>query len=207
MIYNENIVKRLKRSSLIAGGLSGFAGLLVFLLIHHFGITPIWFILPLGLLIAGLGGLAVGWAYGELLPALPPRPWTAVAIVGLISVILLPSFILAELRGPMFDVTVPAGVLLISTQRAAALFVLELLVTSTLVGALVGWLIGRTARAALATALAGFAFALGPGHNIPFLGSTPGSIKGFLLLLVIVCVSAVVLVEVERRLSTAGGNP
>lgn len=183
------------------------AGLLVFLVIHHFWITPIWFILPLGLLIAALGGLAVGWAYGELLPALPPRPWISIAVIALIAVILLPSFILAELRGPMFDVTVPAGVLLISTGRATTIFVLELLATSTLVGALAGWLIGHTARAALATALAGFVFALGPGHNIPFLGSTPGSVKGFLLLLVIVCVSAVVLVEVERRLSTERGKP
>ncbi len=104
----------------------------------------------------------------------------------------------------MFDITVPAGVLLISTGRAATLFILELLVTSTMMGALVGWLIGHTARAALATALAAFVFALGPGHNIPFLGSTPGSVKGFLLLLVIVCVSAVVLVEVEWRLSRVG---
>ncbi len=207
MIHYETIVRRVKRPSLIAGVLSGMAGLLVFLVIHHFWITPIWFILPLGLLIAALGGLAVGWAYGELLPALPPRPWTSIAVIALIAVILLPSFILAELRGPMFDVTVPAGVLLISTGRATTIFVLELLATSTLVGALAGWLIGHTARAALATALAGFVFALGPGHNIPFLGSTPGSVKGFLLLLVIVCVSAVVLVEVERRLSTERGKP
>ncbi len=207
MIHYETIVRRVKRPSLIAGVLSGMAGLLVFLVIHHFWITPIWFILPLGLLIAALGGLAVGWAYGELLPALPPRPWISIAVIALIAVILLPSFILAELRGPMFDVTVPAGVLLISTGRATTIFVLELLATSTLVGALAGWLIGHTARAALATALAGFVFALGPGHNIPFLGSTPGSVKGFLLLLVIVCVSAVVLVEVERRLSTERGKP
>lgn len=196
--------KHSNRPPLIAGALSGIAGLLVFLLIHHFWITPIWFVLPLGLLIAALGGLAVGWAYGELQPTLPSRPWTAPAIVALMAVILLPSFVLAELREPMFDVTAPAGVLLISTGGAAMHFILELLVTSTLVGAFAGWLIGRTARAALATALAGLVFALGPGHNIPFLGGTPGSPKGSLLLLVVAAVSAVVLVEVERRLSGEG---
>lgn len=207
MIHYGSTFRRLKLSWLIAGILSGIAGLLVFLVIHQFWIIPIWFVLPLGLLIASVGGCAVGWAYGELLPALPPRPWTAISIIGLIAVILLPSFILAELRQPMFDVTVPAGVLLISTERAAMLFVLELLVTSTVVGALAGWLIRRTARAALATALAGFVFALGPGHNIPFLGGTPGSIKGLLILLVVASVSAIVLVDVEARLSSSGETP
>ena len=48
-------------ADLIAGSLSGIAGLLVFLVIHHFWIRPIWFILPVGLMIAGFGGLAAGW--------------------------------------------------------------------------------------------------------------------------------------------------
>jgi len=60
--------------SLTAGILAGIAGLLVFLLIHHLWIMPIWFILPFGLIVAALGGLAVGWMYGKLLPNLPPRP-------------------------------------------------------------------------------------------------------------------------------------
>lgn len=62
--------------SLVVGIQSGIAGLLVFLIIHHFWIMPIWFILPFGLVVAALGGAAVGWAYGELLPHLPPRPWS-----------------------------------------------------------------------------------------------------------------------------------
>lgn len=48
------------RSHLLAGAFSGAAGLIVFLVIYHFWIMPIWFILPVGLLIAALGGLAVG---------------------------------------------------------------------------------------------------------------------------------------------------
>ena len=48
------------KAALIAGVISGMAGLLVFLTIHHFWIKPIWFIAPIGLMIAGLGGLAVG---------------------------------------------------------------------------------------------------------------------------------------------------
>ena len=85
-------------AALVAGVAAGVAGLLVFLIVHHLWITPIWFILPLGLAVAAVGGAAVGWAYAELLPNLPPRPYTALAIIALITVILLPSFILAELR-------------------------------------------------------------------------------------------------------------
>ncbi|MBI3733405.1 MAG: hypothetical protein HY259_08110, partial [Chloroflexi bacterium] len=66
---------------LIAGVLAGVAGLLVFLTIHHFWIEPIWFILPAGLVIAALGGLAVGWSYAEIRVGLPPRPWMTVSIV------------------------------------------------------------------------------------------------------------------------------
>lgn len=188
------------KSYLLAGALSGFAGLMVFLVIHHFWIKPIWFILPLGLVIAGLGGLAVGWAYMELQPNLPPRPWSIVSWVALIGLILLPSIILAEMRAPMFDVDVPGGLLMMSVGRAAVHFILELLVTATLAGGLAGWLIGRTPRAMLSTALAGFIFALGPGHNIPFLGSTPGTLKGVVILMAIVVVSSVVLVELQARL-------
>ena len=187
-------------SFLIAGVLSGIAGLLVFLIIHHFWILPIWFILPIGVVIAAAGGAAVGWAYLELYANLPPRPWTPLALVGLIAVILLPSIILAELRQPMSDMSVPGGMLVVSSGRATAIFILELLVPATLVGAAAGWLIRHSGRAALATALAGFVFALGPGHNIPFLGRTPGNLKGIVLLLTIVIVSAVVLVETQARL-------
>jgi hypothetical protein len=77
---------------------------------------------------------------------------------------------------------------------ATVVFILELLVTAALVGGLGGWLIGRTPRAALATALAGFIFALGPGHNIPFLGNTPGTLKGIAILLAIILSAAIVLV-------------
>ena len=184
------------RSYLLAGAFSGAAGLIVFLVIHHFWIMPIWFILPVGLLIAALGGLAVGWSYAELHPNLPSHPWSIISWIALIGLILLPSIILAEIRAPMFDVSIPAGLLMMSVGRAAVIFVLELLVTSTLVGGLAGWLIGRTPRAMISTALAGFVFALGPGHNIPFLGSTPGTLKGVFILLSIVLVSASVMVEI-----------
>ncbi len=186
--------------ALTAGVLSGVAGLLVFLVIHHFWIRPIWFILPMGLPIAAGGGLAVGWAYSELLPGLPPRPWSAVVLIAVIGACLTPAVILAQLRPPMFTAMSENAQLTVSTGRAVAIFVFQLLLTAGGVGALAGWWIGGSGRAALATALAGLVFALGPGHNIPFLGNTAAAGKGIVLLLSVVVVSAVVLVEAHIAL-------
>jgi xanthosine utilization system XapX-like protein len=151
----------------IAGAVAGIAGLLAFLALHALWIVPIWFILPVGLLIAGGGGLAVGWAYAELRGRLPARPWTALAVVGLISVILLPAVVLAELQAPVFTLTVAGPVQTVATSMIVARFVGELLATATIAGGLVGCWLGRTRRAALATALAGFVLPLAPGTISP----------------------------------------
>lgn len=192
---NGSLYGQTDRAALIAGVLSGIAGLLVFLALHALWIVPIWFILPVGLMLAGGGGLAVGWAYAELRWRLPRRPWTALAMVGLIVAILLPAFVLAEQQAPVFTVTPAGPVQAVATAIIIVRFVGELLATATIVGGLVGWWLGRTRRAAVATALAGFIFALGPGHNIPFLGGTPGVGKELALMAGVVVVSALVLVE------------
>jgi hypothetical protein len=193
-------------AALIAGISAGIAGLLAFLVIHHLWIKPIWFILPIGLVMAAGGGLAVGWAYSELLPRLPSRPWTILAWAGLVGVTLMPAMVLAQVRSPLFTGTGENAALTVSTGRAVNIFVFDLLLTAALCGGLTGWLIGRTARAALATALASLVFALGPGHNIPFLGNTPATGKGIALLLGIVLIASVVLVEVHAAL-TGGRFP
>ncbi len=187
--------------SLMAGLLSAIAGLLAFLTIHHFWIRPIWFILLPGLGIAGLGGLAIGWSYAEIHSALPPRPWTALAVFALVGAILAPAILLAQLRPPPLDISTGAIIDGSSTAVVFARVVIELLLTATVVGGLAGWWLGRTPQAALATALAGFVFALGPGHNIPLLGNTPVVGKGIVLLVVITAISALVLVEGEAWLS------
>jgi hypothetical protein len=192
------MVESARTRALAPGVLAGVVGLLVFLAVHHLWIAPIWFIAPIGLPIAAAGGAAVGWAYDELSPGLPPRPWTALAIVALIWTILLPGIVLAELRRPFFTLA-PDGsaILAVSVGRVAVGFLTELLVTAVLVGALVGRVIGGTRRASLATAVAGFVFALGPGHNIPFIGGTPGVGKEMVIMAAIIFVSAVVLVETQ----------
>lgn len=52
------------------------------------------------------------------------------------------------------------------------------------------------------TGVAGLVYALGPGHNIPFLAGTPATAKGLLLLPVITVVAAIVLVKATARLKT-----
>ena len=188
-------------TAFMAGVLAGIAGLLAFLVLHALWIVPIWFILPVGLLVAGGGGLAVGWAYVELRHRLPGRPWTALAVVGVIGVILGPAFVLAELQAPVFTVTPAGPVQTVATSLIVARFVGDLLATATLVGGLVGSWLGRTRRAALATAVAGCVFALGPGHNIPFLGGTPGVGKELAIMTAVTLVSALVLVEGDAWLA------
>ncbi len=191
-------------TALIAGLLSGIAGLLVFLTIHHFWIRPIWFILPPGLVIAALGGLAVGWAYAEIRDGLPPRPWTSLAVMALVGVTLTPAIILAQLRPPPLDIATGQVINGQNGWAVSARVVLELLLTAAAVGGLAGWWLGRTPRAALAMALAGLIFAIGPGHNIPLLGNTPVVGKGIILLVVIIIVSAIVLVESQVWLARNG---
>jgi len=187
--------------SLAAGLFAGVVGLLVFLTIHHFWIRPIWFILPAGLPIAALGGAATGWAYDLIRAGLPPRPWTSLAMILLIAVILAPGILFAQTRPSVVDMTtftIPSG----SGSRAVSQFIFELILPAIAIGALAGWLLGRSWQAALATAVAGFVFALGPGHNIPFLGSTPGVTKGLVLLLAITVSSSITLVETSALLAS-----
>jgi len=181
-------------ATFVAGALSGVVGLLVFLTIHHFWIRPIWFIAPVGLIIAALGGVAVAWSYMEIRAGLPPRPWTSLAMIGLIAAILTPAIVLSFTHPPLFDMesaTIRPG----EGGPVALRIGFELVLTATLMGALAGWLIGRSPRAALASAVAGLVFAIGPGHNIPMFGTNPVAFKGLALLLAVVVVSALVLVE------------
>ncbi len=191
-------------TTLIAGLFSGIAGLLVFLTIHHFWIRPIWFILPPGLFIAALGGLAVGWAYSEIQTALPPRPWTTFAVSAIVALTLTPAILLAQLRPPPLDISTGAIIDGSSTGVVIARVVIELLLTATFVGALIGWLLARTPQAAFAMALASLVFAIGPGHNIPLLGNTPAVGKGIVLLTAIIATSAIVLVEGNVLLARFG---
>ena len=187
-------------SYLIGGVLAGVAGLLTFLVIHHFWILPIWFIMPAGLVVAAAGGLAIGWSYSELVTNLPPRPLTSLALFGLVAAILAPSIILAELRRPLLDANMIATAT-VNLAETIPRFIIELPFTAAAIGAVAGWLIVHTSRAAISTALAGVVYALGPGHNIPLLGGTPAAPKGTVLLIAITAVVVIVLVEASAWLT------
>jgi hypothetical protein len=117
-----------RKACLIAGVLAGIAGLLVFLVLHHLWIMPIWFILPAGLVVAAAGGLAAGWAYSELLPGLPARPWTIFAWAALVGLTLAPSIVLGKLRPPLFTGTGDNAALTVSVARV--IFILLAIVLS-----------------------------------------------------------------------------
>jgi hypothetical protein len=180
--------------------MAGVAGLLVFLVAHHIWIKPIWSILPAGLLMAAVGGLAVAWSYFELSDHLPSRPWTVPAYMALIAATLAPAAVLGQLRPALVDVadmSIRPG----DGTTVAVRFMLELVLTAALVGGVAGRLISHSLKGSIATAAAGVAFALGPGHNIPLLGSTPAAAKGLALLALIVFVSTLILVEGTAWLS------
>ncbi|HSO28690.1 MAG TPA: hypothetical protein VLS28_02195 [Candidatus Sulfomarinibacteraceae bacterium] len=189
-------------ASVQAGAAAGLIGFVTFLLLHHVWIAPIWSIAPIGVLVAAAGGAAVGAAYEELRPHLPRRPWTAIAVIVLVGAVLLPALVIAELRAPIFAMDEDGGgTFLVPGAEAMAIVVVELLGTATITGAGLGWFIARTRRATGATALAAFAFAIGPGHNIPLLGGTPAVAKELVILAGVVAVASVVLVEGHARLA------
>ena len=160
---------RTKRTPyILAGILAGIVGLFVFLTIHHFTINPIWFILPVGILLSAAGGAAVGWAFYEMRPRLGANAiWSALILAGLLTLTQVPGFLIGQRYGPVVDLQ-NESILEGMTNELVRRFVLDLVLMAGVVGALVGWFVGRTRLAVIAMALAGVAFALGPGHNIPF---------------------------------------
>src|SRR3972149_6114484 len=89
-----------------AGAVSGVAGLLTFLIVHHFTIRPIWFIAPPGLLFAVGGGAAVGWAIQLLQPRLGSNLLIAsMALAALLTLTQVPGFLIGSTRQPIIDLT------------------------------------------------------------------------------------------------------
>ena len=201
IIHDEQVARPREQTKMdnqvavISGMIAGVAGLSTFLMVHALWIMPIWFILPIGLMIALLGGAAVGWAYAEVQHKLPSRPWTAIALAALIVACLLPATILAELRQPMFNVTPAGAIFQMALGRAIFLFIAELPLSAAIVGASLGWWLARTRRAAGAMALAGIIFALGPGHNIPFIGGTGGVTKEWAIMGAVIIIAALIQTE------------
>lgn len=174
-----------------AGGISGVAGLLTFLIVHHFTIRPIWFIAPPGLLFAIAGGAAVAWAFEALEPRLGSNILiTSLTFATLLTLTQVPGFLIGSTREPIIDLTT-ANILPGSGWDAAGRFFLDLFLTAAISGALIGWGLAGSAAAAGRMALAAVAFSVGPGHNIPFFAGTSGAGKMWAIMLTVILVSAV----------------
>ena len=161
---------------LLAGAISGAVGLLTFLIIHHFTIRPIWFILPVGSLLALAGGAAVGWAFELLSPRLPANLLLAsFAVSILLTITQLPGFLIGSTRDPILDIA-SATILPGKGWEAFGRFAFDLFLTAAISGAALGWWLGGSGAAAR-MAVAAVAFSIGPGHNIPFFAGTIGAPK------------------------------
>lgn len=173
-----------------AGAISGIAGLLTFLIIHHFTIRPIWFIAPVGLLFAIAGGAAVAWAFQALQPRLNANILIAsLAFAALLTLTQVPGFLISSTRAPIID-TVTANILPGKGWEAAGRFFLDLFLTAAIAGALIGWGLAGSGVAAGRMALAAVAFSIGPGHNIPFFAGTVGAGKMWAIMGSVILVSA-----------------
>jgi hypothetical protein len=185
-----------------AGVLSSIAGLLTFLIVHHFTIRPIWFIAPPGLLFAVGGGVAVAWAFETMQSRLGINPLIAsVVFAVLLTLTQVPGFLIGSTREPIID-TVTANILPGRGWEAAGRFFLDLFVTAAITGALIGWLLAGNAASAARMALAAVAFSVGPGHNIPFFAGTESAGKMWAIMGLVIFVSALVFaatIYVVRR--------
>jgi hypothetical protein len=172
------------------GAISGIAGLLTFLIVHHFTIRPIWFILPPGLLLAVGGGVAIAWAFELLQPRLSANIFIAsLALAALLTLTQVPGFLIGSTREPILDMT--SATLLPGTGRqAASRFAIDLFLTAAVSGALIGWGLAGSAAAGGRLALAAVAFSIGPGHNIPFFAGTIGAGKMWAIMGLVIFVSA-----------------
>jgi hypothetical protein len=172
------------------GAISGIAGLLTFLIVHHFTIRPIWFILPPGLLLAVGGGVAIAWAFELLQPRLSANILIAsLSLAALLTLTQVPGFLIGSTREPILDMS--SATLLPGTgMQAAGRFAIDLFLTAAVSGALIGWGLAGSAAAGGRLALAAVAFSIGPGHNIPFFAGTTGAGKMWAIMGLVIFVSA-----------------
>jgi hypothetical protein len=115
------------------------------------------------------------------------------------SALLTPAILLAQILPPAADVS--GGKILLTTNELILRFVFALLAPATLVGALEGWALAHSWQGAAIMALAGLLFALGLGHNVPFLGRTPVVDKEVVLLAATTLASSVALVKTHEWLA------
>lgn len=185
-------------AALVSGAAAGVVGFAAFVVIHALWIVPIWDIVPFGLAWGGLGGITIGWTYDVHRIRLPARPAGRVAVVfASATLVLAPGLLLLLLPPPSAGGSNPSIAVLVVAGIAGLL-----LLTTPLIAAMLGALLGRSARAAVATGLAAFIFLSGIGHNIPVFGFGWRGIKMWTIMLTVTAIASVTLVVVETWIST-----
>jgi hypothetical protein len=183
--------------ALLSGAVAGAVAFAAFLFIHAIWIVPIWSIAPAGLW-AVLGGITVGWAYDVHRVRLPARPVGRVTVVfACASLVLAPGLLLLPLPPPNPIGSNPSIVVLAVAGIAGLL-----LLSTPLIAATLGALLGRSVRAAVATGLAAFTYLSGVGHNIPVFGFGWRGVKMWTIMLTVTAIASVTLVVVETWTST-----
>jgi len=181
--------------ALAAGVSAGIAGFAVFLAVHAVWIVPIWFIAPVGVLIAAAGGLCVGWAYDlhreRMAPSIPLR---VVIVFAAATLVLLPA-------EPIALLIAPVDVMSRSMDAARGVTAIALFfVIATTVGAAGGALAGRSRRATGVTALAAFGLAVGIGHNAPLFGYGWPALKLWTIMLTATGIASLTLIGLDAVL-------
>jgi hypothetical protein len=185
------------RASLAAGPLAGAAGIAVFSVVHWLVIFPTWDTLTAGLPFALLAGLPLGWGFHELrasgkLPSgLAEGP--AYAVLLLLTLLPVDAVSIALPQPPLERLKVGAQLDLPALLAA--------LLAAVPAGLLAGWAAARTRRVALAMGLAGLAFALTLGHNIPFFAADARAAKMWGVMVLVALVAGLVLAAARARLA------
>ena len=174
-----------------AGALAGTVALLVFVTLHAAWITPIWYMLAMLPIAAGVGALGA-WSFRELrLPGSAPLDGALFGVVLLAT--LAPTAIAGVVLGP------------VDQQRIDWARVLLQLLLAAPAGAAIGLALGGSPAAAGALGVTGTAFALTLGHNLPFFPLGSYGWEKLFGLLVGATVAAGVTFGVARALRNALG--
>jgi hypothetical protein len=179
--------------ALMSGAVAGTVAFAAFMVIHAVWIIQIWSEAPGGLVFGVFAGLAVAWAYDVYRVRLPARLVGRVAVVfACASLALAPGLLLLPLPPPDPGGSNPSIVVLVVAGIAVLL-----LLTTPLIAATLGALLGRSLRAAVATGLAAFTLIISLGHNIPTFGFGWRGVKMWTIMLTVTAIASVTLVLVD----------
>lgn len=182
------------RASLAAGAVAGVAGSVFFSVVHWLFVFPTWGTL-IGLPLALVAGLALGWAFHELAArsALPAGLVGGAAFAGLLMLTLV-AVHLVSLLAPQ-----PPLERLREGADVDALALAMALLAAAPAGAALGWALTRAPRSALALGAAALATSVALGHNIPFFAADVRTAKMWAVMAASALVAGVLLAAVRAE--------